>query len=146
MYVLIYTTYTRPCQSRLSAADHALSLVVAACNWVSCYTMSGWTNRENVFQCRIQGNVCLSTSDGLFPTIYLHWNVFTELLLSSGWFLDCDWQLAWCRYIVANSAWTNGRWSCHDPCWSASAWFNVGGSNSCNGCGVLNIPKQITQL
>jgi hypothetical protein len=103
--------------------------------WVSCIT-SGQTARENIFQSHIQGNVCLSPSDGLFPRIYLHGNVFTELLLSSGWFLDCDWQLVCWRSAslhVANSVQTNGCWWCHGQCWLASAWFNVGGSNTTLG-------------
>jgi hypothetical protein len=54
--------------------------------------------------------------------------MITEPLRSSGWFLDCDWRLACCRYIIANSARTNGRWNCRSPRWSASAWFNVGGA------------------
>jgi hypothetical protein len=40
--------------------------------------------KENGFQSRIHGNVCLSPSDGLFPRIYLHGNVFTEPLPSTG--------------------------------------------------------------
>jgi hypothetical protein len=43
-----------------------------------------------------------------FPRIYLHGNVFTEPLLSSGWVLDCDWRLACRRYVVANGARANG--------------------------------------
>jgi hypothetical protein len=98
--------------------------------WVSCYIKSGRTARENVFQSRIQGNVCLLPSDGLFPRIYFHGNVFTEPLLSSRWFLDCDWRLVCRRYVVANGARTNGRWSCRGPRWAAGAWFNVGGSHT----------------
>jgi hypothetical protein len=33
--------------------------------WVSCYITSGRTDRENIFDLRIQGNVCLSHRDGL---------------------------------------------------------------------------------
>jgi hypothetical protein len=57
---------------------------------------------KNVFQSCTQGNVCLSPSDGSISRNYLHENVFTEPLLSSGWFLDCDWRLACRRYVVAN--------------------------------------------
>jgi hypothetical protein len=39
-------------------------------------------------QSLIQGNVCLSLGDGLF--LFTKENVFTEPLLSSGLFLDCD--------------------------------------------------------
>lgn len=35
----------------------------------SCYITSGRTARENIFQSRIQGNVCLSLSDGSFAKI-----------------------------------------------------------------------------
>jgi hypothetical protein len=38
--------------------------------------MSGRTVRENIFPSRIQGNVSLSLSDGLFPRIYFHGNIF----------------------------------------------------------------------
>jgi hypothetical protein len=97
--------------------------------WVSCYITSGRTTRENIFQTPsyIQGNVCLSPSDGLFPRIYLHGNMFIEPLLSSGWFLDCDWRLACRTYAVTNNAQTSGHWSCCGPRWSTCAWFNVGG-------------------
>jgi hypothetical protein len=44
--------------------------------WVTCYIKSEWTDRENIFPSRIQGNVCLSLSDGLFPRIFHHGNIF----------------------------------------------------------------------
>jgi hypothetical protein len=78
-------------KASVSTAGHALSLVAPATTavcldstWVSFYITSGRTQRENTFQSRIHGNVCLSLSDGLFPKIYLHGNVFTEPLPSTG--------------------------------------------------------------
>jgi hypothetical protein len=48
--------------------------------WVSSYIKSGRTDRGNIFPSRIQGNVCLSLSDGFFPRIYLHGNICLSLV------------------------------------------------------------------
>jgi hypothetical protein len=56
---------------------------VITSRWIPCYITSGRTDRENTFQSRIHGNVCLSLREGLFPIIYLHGNVFTEPLPST---------------------------------------------------------------
>jgi hypothetical protein len=42
------------------------------------YITSGWTDRQNIFSSRIQGNVCLLLSDGLFPRTPLRGNVFID--------------------------------------------------------------------
>jgi hypothetical protein len=56
-------------------------LQLAGLRWRhSCYVTSGRTDRENIFQFHIQGNFCLSPSDGLFPRICLQGNVVTESL------------------------------------------------------------------
>jgi hypothetical protein len=68
----------------------------------------------------------------VFALISFHENLITEPLRSSGLFLDSDWQLVSRRsaslYAVTNGSRTNGRWSCRGRRWSASSWFNVGGS------------------
>jgi hypothetical protein len=64
--------------------DRASARVLYCSIWVSCYIRSRRTYRENTFQSRIHGNVCLSPRDGLFPRIYLHENLLTEPLLNNG--------------------------------------------------------------
>jgi hypothetical protein len=66
----------------------------------SCYITSARTARENTNQLRIKGNVYHSAMV-YFQESYLHGNVFAEPLLNSGWFLDCSWELACRRYVVA---------------------------------------------
>jgi hypothetical protein len=62
--------------------------------------LSGRTQRENIFQSRIQRNVCLSPSDGLFPRIYLHANVFTVPLPTNG---SLRHNIFWCSILKMGS-------------------------------------------
>jgi hypothetical protein len=81
------------CQFGLSTAESALLLVGNQPSWFSAYITSERADREDAFQSRIHGNVCLSPSD---PKIYLHGKLFSDPFLrdlisgplrSSGWFL-----------------------------------------------------------